>query len=253
MCIEQQTFAEVTHEAQAAFAAGSFDGILGMGFVGISELSVPPVFQNMVEQGLVDEPVFSFWINRDYADDEHSGGKLIFGASDPDLYEGEFTYVDLQVDDVIDANGPTYWKVAVDSISVGGDDSIICPGGCVSPIDSGTSIMFGPVNEVRALHEAIGGLELCPGTGLVYLLCRRISEMPDLTFTIDGNDFVLTPEEYVWQVTAGGQTQCVSGILALDLPMGPWWILGDSFMGAYYTEFDAGNQRIGFARSIKSP
>lgn len=36
----------------------------GMGFPEIAVGKVNPPFQNMVEQGLVPEPVFSFWLNR---------------------------------------------------------------------------------------------------------------------------------------------------------------------------------------------
>ena len=53
------------------------------------------------------------------------------------------------------------------------------------------------------------------------------------------------------QVSAGGEEQCVSGFLGLDLPpsAGPLYILGDIFMSAYHTIFDAGNSRVGFAES----
>lgn len=45
----------------------------------------------MVKQGLIKEPVFSFWFNRHAGEGE--GGEIVFGGVDPNHYKGEHTYV----------------------------------------------------------------------------------------------------------------------------------------------------------------
>jgi len=81
--------------------------------------------------------------------------------------------------------------------------------------------------------------------------CHQISKMPNLSFTIANKSFTLTPEQYIVKLEQGGQTVCISGFMAFDIPppRGPLWILGDVFMGAYHTVFDFGKDRIGFAES----
>jgi hypothetical protein len=63
--IRDQTFGEAVSETGPNFVVRVLSGLLGLGFVNIVLDVVIPVFANMIKQGLVENPVFSFYLNRE--------------------------------------------------------------------------------------------------------------------------------------------------------------------------------------------
>ncbi|NWU17238.1 CATD protein, partial [Cephalopterus ornatus] len=236
--IKHQVFGEAVKQPGMTFIAAKFDGILGMAFPRISVDQVTPFFDNIMQQKLIEKNMFSFYLNRDPS--AQPGGELLLGGTDPKYYTGEFKWLNV--------TRKAYWQIHMDSVQVG-NGTTLCDGGCEAIVDTGTSLITGPKAEVKQLQKAIGAKPLIKGEYLVP--CDKVPTLPIITLTLGGQPYDLTGDQYILKVTSGAQTICMSGFSGLDIPPpgGPLWILGDVFIGPYYTVFDRDNNSVGFAKS----
>uniref|UniRef100_A0A7I4FQH2 Peptidase A1 domain-containing protein n=1 Tax=Physcomitrium patens TaxID=3218 RepID=A0A7I4FQH2_PHYPA len=158
LTVKGQVFAEATKEPGLTFVVAKFDGILGLGFKEISVNRVTPPWYNMLDQGLVKEPVFSFWLNRN--PDESSGGELVLGGVDPKHFKGEHVYTPV--------TRKGYWQFDLGDVTINGRTTGFCANGCTAIADSGTSLLAGPSGIVAEINQAIGA------TGVVSQQCKMV-------------------------------------------------------------------------------
>ncbi|KAF3910755.1 Saccharopepsin [Dactylellina cionopaga] len=220
-------FAEATKEPGLAFAFGKFDGILGLGYDTISVNKMVPPFYQMINQKLLDSPVFAFNIASDQEQSE-----VTFGGFDKQ-YSSSLTWIPLR--------RKAYWEVEFDSLTFGDQTAEFDSMGAI--LDTGTSLITLPSDYAEMLNSFIGAKKSWNGQYTVD--CGKVDGLPDLTFTLSGTKFTIKATDYTLNI----QGSCISAITALDMPepVGPLAILGDAFLRKYYSVYDLGKNRVGLA------
>lgn len=115
-----------------------FDGILGLAYDTISVNHITPPFYSMINEGLLDQPVFSFRIGSS----EEDGGEAIFGGIDESAFSGELDYVPVR--------RKAYWEVELEKVAFGDDELELENTGAA--IDTGTSLIALPSDIAEMLN-----------------------------------------------------------------------------------------------------
>ncbi|GFN84870.1 cathepsin d [Plakobranchus ocellatus] len=236
--VHNQTFGEAILEPKM-FAGSMIDGVFGLGFSGINAGEELPVFDNMIMQGLLPAPVFSFYVKKYDSDGPES--VLTLGGTNPDYYTGDFIFANLSM--------PDRWQFEIDRIQLSNDVGTSCLYKCQAVVDTGTSFIVGPSHEVEGLNEMLGAKPRAGDPKLYTLDHSQLDSLPDLEFIVNGQKLTIASKDYVSKGEKSGQYY--SGIVGKEFKEGerPVWFLGFSFLRTYYTQFDKVKRRVGFAKA----
>ncbi|KAG9041812.1 Type I transmembrane sorting receptor [Tulasnella sp. UAMH 9824] len=190
--------------------------IMGLGFPASSTVAVP-WFTNLVNQGALASNVFSFYLTQNKAKDS----ELCL--------------------DCIDSS-----KFAIQSAGIY-RNGLAITGPLAAIIDSGnTGIVLSDANTA-AFYAQIPGAVPIPSSYLWAFPCASASYLPalgfkftsDTVYSLDASRLNLGPVEE-------GSDMCLGAVYSLKRP-DDVVILGDAFMSSWYSIFDYGNMRVGFA------
>ncbi|KAI8370852.1 aspartic peptidase domain-containing protein [Choanephora cucurbitarum] len=212
------------------FSKLPFHGIFGLGLRSLmsSEGHNPP-FHSMVQQGLIQLPIFAIY-------SQHKAGEIDFGGIDPSRFEGGLRFVD-----AIDDN---YWMIAMQTIRIGNQlPQFVRRKGI---IDSGSTLIIMPAMDAKEYHKHIKGA-FPNGDGTWSIPCKNVRDIQPIWIELDTITLELAADSLFMAPASSTSVYCLSGISEQSSSDEDTWILGDVFLKNFYTVFDLERKQLGFA------
>ncbi|KAI0998626.1 hypothetical protein K3495_g9570 [Podosphaera aphanis] len=199
-------------------------GILGLSF---SKLETPSFLETIVASKALKNNMFAISLSQ--IKDGVNSGVINFGSPDPSRFTGGLKYYPLATD-----GGD--WKLTLASAGFA-DTQILMNRNAL--LDTGTSYIFAPLNDVAKIHALVPGA-FAIDDGLSWKI--PCDTTIDLVFQF-GSDKYSVPSS-IWVAPPDSNDQCQSNLRGMDTE---GWILGDFFLKNFYVAFDIDKRRIGLA------
>uniref|UniRef100_A0A914EHS5 Peptidase A1 domain-containing protein n=1 Tax=Acrobeloides nanus TaxID=290746 RepID=A0A914EHS5_9BILA len=186
------------------------DGILGLAFQSLAVDNVVPPLVNAINQGLLDNPYFTVFLQEKGALDNVPGGVFTYGGLDTTNCGALIAWQPL--------SSATYFQFRVTQVGVGSYSS---SAGWDVISDTGTSFIGGPHAITDALAKQVGAT-YDSSYGTYFIDCN--ANPPPLTLVIGGKTYSITEKQMIIDASDG---QCYWAIFPVSFGgFGPSWILG---------------------------
>ncbi|GBE81416.1 Polyporopepsin [Sparassis crispa] len=227
------------------------DGVIGIGpvdltkgTVGYSDAEIPTVTDNLYSQGVISEHLVAVSFEPTTSEGV-TNGELTFGGTDSSKYTGSIAYTSLTTT----SPASYYWGID-ESIAYGSETILNNTAGIV---DTGTTLILIASDAYSKYQSATGAVE-DEGTGLLRITSSQYSNLKTLNFNIGSETYGLTANAQIWprslNTNIGGSPSDIYLIVNdIGSPSGEGldFINGYTFLERFYSVFDTGNSRVGFA------
>ncbi|KAJ2489376.1 aspartic proteinase precursor [Coemansia sp. RSA 2050] len=220
------------------FRTTQFDGVLGLGFPKLSRIQADPPLYTMIQEGLLEKPVFSFWV-REGKNGQHAGGEVVLGGVNEKRFEGRARNIPIV--------RKMYWEVELNGLLIN-ENQVPNISSQTAIVDTGTALIVLPAVDADAVNQFLGAIPLFDEYGLYAIDCHK-NNKPTIKFMLAGETFAIGPSHYILPV---GKDRCVTAFAASTTPDLSRWVIGTSFLRAWHTTFDVENFEIRLARAVQA-
>lgn len=214
------------------------DGFFGLGPDSKSAASrqYSSILTNLLDKKLIDNLQFSMWFNPML--DDYRGGELILGGVDTNRYSGQIYWQHM--------TSSNEWAIKLDKVAVGANHIGCLNGNCKAVLKTGINNILGPKHEIDNIYRALNARV---EKGIPFVDCRYLNSMPQISFVFNGVQLAILPTNYVRKMKTGRIFKENTCYITFQASQGSQseWVLGTSFLGAYYSIFDLTYKQVGFA------
>ncbi|KAG8901112.1 hypothetical protein FRC01_009921 [Tulasnella sp. 417] len=225
-------------QAEANFAPVPFSGVMGLAFPIIAEDGSTPWFMNLASQGLLESNIFSFYLP--VTPQGSNGSELCVGCLDGAKFTGQPEYFPLTPGDSTQRS----WDIAAQGFTLNGNVFTTQP--MTVTIDSNLPGAVLPHSEASAFYANVPGAQLAANGWQWTFPCANVGQLQVGIMFSSSTVFNLNPADLVFN---NGSDICTGNILSSNSEDGKAKV-GSALMSTWYSIFDYGNMRIGFAQAV---
>jgi cathepsin D len=251
--VNPQTFVAVNQVSQGLIG-GQLSGIMGLAFQGIANDQAVPFWQALINQNQLTSPEFCFaftrFVNDASAQPEEPGGIMTLGGANSTLYQGTMDFQPFNDP----SKGGSFWLQTIAGITVNGKTVSLSSSGSAA-IDTGTTLIGGPTQDVNAFWAAVPGSTTAPGQpGMFAFPCNTNL---NVTISFGGPSWPINPADMNIGPLDTARKMCLGAIFDLGTDSNvnpsqagnPNWVVGDAFLKNTYTCFrNSKPPAVGFAQ-----
>ncbi|CAL1706108.1 unnamed protein product [Somion occarium] len=225
----QQTMLVAT-QLSSGLLDGVASGIMGLAFEALASTESTPFWQGLLQGSQLATPEMSFWLTRELdnrnARENEFGGEFTLGGTNSSLFTGDIEFINLP-----STSQQTFWLLSMTGATVQGKNVQVPTGNlALSAIDTGTTLIGGPTDGVKAIYDAVPGSVALTGD-LQGFYAYPCSTEVQVSMSFGGKSWPIDPVDMNLGTIPSGQ--CLGGIF--DLSQGsnvgsgggnPSWVVG---------------------------